>query len=452
MDPLSDLFPESPDPIGSPAPSLAMLRTVIDGLPALIQVADLATHQILYMNRPAQARFGAGVGHPRGEVLHDDLSGSCPDRVRQPLLDGAGRPTGIHVRDGEDPHGGAWLEYREQAIRWVDGRWARLCIAFDISTRKRLEEELRLAARACETGEGILITDTTGTIVKVNAAFTRITGYSEADALGTNPRILKSNRNDPALYEDLWGSLLSHGEWRGEIWNRRKDGEIYPQWLNITAVRDDAGGATHYVGHFQDISERKRFEARIAYQALYDALTDLPNRRLLLDRLEQRLRESRRHGTWGGLLFLDLDNFKELNDRLGHLAGDVILREAGQRISRSLRKEDTAARFGGDEFIVLLHRLGEESGMARTHLLQVADKVRQRLSRPLWVAGTQVEIATSIGATLFNALDGGVDPIIHRADRAMYRAKQAGKNRILFMAENDGPTAEVEPDPPRPVP
>lgn len=437
MNPLNGLPPEVRGST-SLAQSLAVLRTVMDNLPALIYVADMGTHEILYMNRLAKERVGDAVGHLCWKVLLGGLPDPCPHCANHPLIDAGGRPTGLHAWDCENPQTGEWHECRAQAIRWEDGRWVRLHIAFDISARKRLEEDLRLAAWAFENSEGIVITDATGTIVKVNAAFTRITGYSGEEALGANPRILKSDRNDPVLYQDLWGSLLSHGEWRGEIWNRRKDGEVYPQWLSITAVRDDTGGTTHYVGHFQDISERKRFEARIAYQALYDALTDLPNRRLLRDRLEQRRLEARRHGTWGGLLFLDLDDFKDLNDRLGHLAGDIILREVGQRISRALRKEDSAARFGGDEFIVLLHRLGEEPEVARSHLLQVADKVRQQLARPLWVAGTQVEIATSIGATLFNALDGGVDPIIHRADQAMYRAKQAGKNRILFMAEDGG--------------
>lgn len=425
----------------SPRHSAAALQAVMDSIPALIYVADMQSHKVLYMNRLAKERFGDAVGRICWQSFHADQSGPCPSCNNSRLIDARGVPTGIHTRDCENPHTGQWLECREQVIRWLDGQWARMQIAIDISARKHMEEDLRLAARACETTEGIVITDTAGTIVKVNAAFTRITGFSAAEALGANPRILKSDRNAPSLYHDLWASLLICGEWSGEIWNRRKDGEVYPEWLNITAVRNEAGNTTHYVGHFQDISERKGFEARIEYQALYDALTDLPNRRLLLDRLEQRLCEARRHGTWGGLLFLDLDNFKDINDRLGHLSGDMVLREAAQRISQSLRKEDTAARFGGDEFIALLNHLGDDPVAARSHLLQVAEKIRHQLLQPLRLAEAQVEISPSIGATLFHALDANVDHIIHRADQAMYQAKQTGKNQILFMDRESIPNA-----------
>ncbi len=410
------------------------LQAILDGLPSFVYVSDTYTYELLFLNRKARDKFGDVTGRVCWEALHGREEGPCEFCPCHTQADKWGSPSAVQVSEVFSKPSGKWLEYRHQAIRWNGSQLVCLTVATDISERKWQDQELRMVARAFDTTEGIMITDADGNIVKVNSAFSRLTGYSEQEALGANPRILKSERNDPALYLKMWQALCEHGNWNGELWNRRKDGEEFPLGISITAVKSDNGRASHYVAHFQDISERKRFQAQIERQALHDALTDLPNRRLLLDRLEKRLAEARRHDTPGSLMFLDLDNFKDYNDRLGHAAGDLILRETARRITSCVRKEDTVARFGGDEFVVLLFNLGESPAAARVHALEVAEKIRKRLIRPMQHESHRIDNRTSIGIALFPHGDDEVDDIIRRADQAMYQAKREGKNCIRLSA------------------
>ncbi len=302
----------------------------------------------------------------------------------------------------------------------------------DISAKKQSEEALHLAATAFEAHEAIAITDLRGTFLRVNGAFSEITGYSAEEAIGQSPKLLQSGRHDSEFYREMWHCLSDSGYWEGEIWNRRKDGSIYLEWLTITAVHDSSGNASHYLAHFQDITERKQAEERIHYQAYYDALTDLPNRSQLLERLEQELARSTRHGHIGAVLFLDLDRFKTINDSLGHAVGDELLRQVAIRLKECLRVEDCAARIGGDEFVVLLNELSDVTVEAAEQAQQIAEKIRISLASPYDINKQRLHSSPSIGIALFPQGEESGAELLKQADIAMYHAKEEGRNASCF--------------------
>ena len=312
----------------------------------------------------------------------------------------------------------------------------RLIQAFhrDISERRRAQEAQRIAATAFEAQQGMFITDAQRVILRINQAFTEITGYSAEEAVGQTPRLLGSGRHDAAFFAGITQDLQQQGAWQGEIWNRRKGGEIYPEWLNISAVRDDAGQTSHYVAIFADISERKKAEERIKHLAFYDPLTELPNRRLLLDRLTQALASGSRHLQRGALLFVDLDNFKALNDTLGHPEGDALLGQVAARLLACVRSGDTVARLGGDEFVVLLEDLSQSELEAATQTEILAQKIQGALNQDYPLAHGPYHSSASIGITLLDGATGesGEEPL-KRAELAMYQAKTAGRNTICFF-------------------
>jgi diguanylate cyclase (GGDEF)-like protein/PAS domain S-box-containing protein len=303
----------------------------------------------------------------------------------------------------------------------------------DITERKRAEADLRIAAIAFETQEGMIVTDAEGDILRVNRAFTVITGYAAEEAIGCNPRLLKSGRHDAAFYTSMWSSLRQTGTWQGEIWNRRRNGEIYPQWLTITAVQDDHDVVTHYVGTLTDITERKAAEDEIKHLAFYDPLTCLPNRRLLRDRLHQAIAASARNQRSGALMFIDLDNFKTLNDSFGHDQGDLLLQQVAQRLTASVREHDTVARLGGDEFVVLLEDLSGSIREAAIQAEYVGKKILASLNRPYALTGREHHSTPSIGVTLFSDHRETVDEVLRQADVAMYAAKAGGRNTLRFF-------------------
>ncbi|APE31390.1 GGDEF domain-containing protein [Halomonas aestuarii] len=308
-----------------------------------------------------------------------------------------------------------------------------LAVVREVTRARATEAQLRIAAMAFETHLGMLITDDQGAILRVNETFTRITGYTESEVLGRNPRMLSSGRHDEAFYRALWESVRQTGSWQGEIWNRRKNGEVFPEWLTISAVRDEAGELTHYVATFSDITRRKAAEEEIHQLAFFDPLTGLPNRRLMLDRLEGVLKDSYRNGQFGALFYLDLDNFKQVNDTQGHLAGDQLLQQVALRLGEVLRATDTLARLGGDEFAVLLHDLGRDPARVAVVAERVAYKLLGVLRSPMRLEGVEVEMTASLGITLYRDHETTLEQILQQADMALFKAKEAGRDTLRFF-------------------
>lgn len=297
-----------------------------------------------------------------------------------------------------------------------------------------LKEERQLYATVFESSSsGVMIAHRDRHIMAVNQAFTRITGYSADEVLGRDPHMLSSGQHEPAFYSDLWRTVNEQGYWQGEIWNRRKNGESYPEWLSISAVRDAHGLVTHYVGIFSDISAEKKTEDLLHQMAFYDSLTQLPNRRLLMDRLLLACSSSARTGQFGAVLFMDLDDFKDINDAKGHDTGDLLLQEVAQRLLGGVREGDTVARLGGDEFVVILNALGTQATEAATRAEQVAEKIRDMLGQPFTLNTYTVYTSPSIGVALFRDQAHDVDTLLKQADISMYRAKMAGGNSIQFF-------------------
>ena len=289
---------------------------------------------------------------------------------------------------------------------------------------------LQLAERVIESSfEGIMVTDKDVCIEFVNPAFTQLTGYTAEEVIGRSPDLLSSGRHDSEFYRRMWNSLETHGYWRGEIWNRRKTGELYLELLTITAITDDDGNTTHYAGLFTDITQNRKNEEQIRQLAYYDALTGVPNRRLLEDRLEHAIRHAHRKEMLLAVMFMDLDRFKEVNDTLGHAVGDDLLLQFTTRVKDCLREDDTLARLGGDEFIVLLPEMERLSDV-----FAVADRLIEANKRPYQINGNQINVGSSIGISLYPEDGTTVQELINGADIAMYRAKREGRNRYKLFA------------------
>jgi diguanylate cyclase (GGDEF)-like protein/PAS domain S-box-containing protein len=293
----------------------------------------------------------------------------------------------------------------------------------------RSHKDFHLARQVIEAAlDAVMIVDAQVRIEYVNPAFTRLTGYAAAEAIGQTPNLLKSGRHEAKFYEKMWAELTEAGHWQGEIWNRRKNGEIFAEWLTVTSLRGDDGHITKYAAIFNDITEKKKTEEFIWYQANYDALTGLPNRRLFHDRLEQDLKKAHRAGLSVALLFIDLDRFKEVNDTRGHHVGDQLLKEAAQRISLCVRESDTVARLGGDEFVAILTGVTDP-----TRTEQVAEQIIRSLEKPFQLGREKAYLSASVGITLYpgDALD--VHTMLKNADQALYVAKNQGRNRFSYF-------------------
>ena len=303
----------------------------------------------------------------------------------------------------------------------------------DTTERKRIKSGLSSAAIAFDSKEGMFVTDTQNLILQVNSAFTKITGYSAKDVIGKSPSLFQSGHHNGDFYAAMWESLNSTGSWEGEIWNRHKNGEVHPEYLSITAVIATDGVVTHYVAKLTDTTMNKAAVDEIERLAFYDPLTCLPNRRLLLDRLESALASSHNSGRKGALLFIDMDNFKMLNNTLGHGMGDLLLEQVARRIEPCVRAGDTIARFGSDEFAVILEGLSEHDLEAAAQTEMIGDKIMAILKQPYQLAMQQYFNTTSIGATVFSGHEQPKDELLKQANIAMYQAKDSGRNALRFF-------------------
>ncbi|OMG56424.1 hypothetical protein BJN45_02060 [Azonexus hydrophilus] len=394
----------------------------------VVGVEDVAPHRIRFLNPAAQELFGVR----EGEVIDQPLAAIIrrfPDAPGQTecllsrLVHGQTFECMISTPGREMPFPAQFV-----SSHTLDESGLIVLTVQDVTSRWEAEEQLRLAEQVFEySPEAILVTDGDGTILRVNPAFTLITGYPPEDAIGRNPRILRSDRHDEAFYREMWRSLADEDHWHGEIWDRRKNGETYPKWLCINAVRL-AQGNTRYVALFADISERKAHEERIDYLARHDALTGLANRRLLEDRFAKLLAAARRSDEGVALMLIDLDRFKQVNDSLGHQVGDQLLVEVARRLNVSVRAGDTVARLGGDEFVVLL--AGIES---HRDVVPVAEKIQAALVQAVHTPMHLLHTSPSIGVSLFPGDGGDLDSLLQAADIAMYQVKAAGRNAWMFF-------------------
>ena len=425
--------------------STARYRAVTQSANDAIVTADSAGN-VVGWNKQAEETFG----YTEEEILGRPLTQVIPHRYRESHLKGIGRvltgnasrvigrafeTEGLHKDQTEFPIELSLAKWEVGESCYVSGTIR------DISEKKRTEHHLRVAATTFEAQDGVVITDANKVILRVNRAFVDITGYSAEEAEGKTPSMLNSGRHDAAFYALMWGSISCNGSWQGEIWNLRKNGEIYPEWLTITAVKGIDHEVTNYVGTFTDITQRKTAENEIAHLAFYDQLTGLPNRRLLLDRLRHALAGSLRSGRHGVLMFFDLDNFKTINDTMGHDVGDQLLVQVGSRLTSCIREGDTIARLGGDEFVVILEDF-EASEMAALQAETVAEKIQFQLSQPylldLPMEGNAQRkrshhCTSSIGIALFCGHPVTAEELMKRADTAMYQAKAAGRNTLRFF-------------------
>lgn len=324
-----------------------------------------------------------------------------------------------------------WVEtYKAPVIDDAGDLLGTVGFCRNISERKSVEAQLRIAAIAFESQEGMIITDANSIILKINQSFTRMTGYTEQESVGQKMHLLKSGVQDSYFYNEMWKSIHDSGSWQGEIWNRRKNGEIYPEWLTITAVKNKDEIVTHYVGTMLDITARKAIERKVQHLAHHDPLTDLPNRTLLTDRLNQALAHVRREDTMLALMFIDLDKFKPVNDLLGHDIGDLLLKDvAGRLLSCVKRESDTVSRIGGDEFVVLLARIENEDDVKI-----IAKNILGAVSQPFNIHNHSIDISSSIGIALYPKHGNDAISLMKNADNAMYQAKNAGRNCFVFFA------------------
>ncbi len=410
----------------------AILENVADGI-----ITSDSRGTILTFNRAAEKIFGYEAKEIVGQnlamlmpgklaAMHDELMQRYAETGESGII-GVGREVTAQRGNGE----GFPVEIAITEMS-LGQETHFIGMVSDITERKQAEEQLRLSERVFSSNnEGIVITDERGRILRVNSAFTKITGYEEVEVLGETPAKVSSGKHDPDFYQNMWRDLKEEGHWQGEIWNRRKSGEVYPEWLSISAVRDEHNATTNYVGVFSDITEKKEAEARIFHMAHHDSLTGLPNRVMFDIKLGEGIERATQNGEFLSVLYLDLDRFKQINDTLGHPAGDELLQEVARRLTNQLRNTDVVCRVGGDEFIVLLQDLKEES-----HAGGVAQKVLNALSQPFTLQEREVFISASIGVALFPQDAGDQAGLIKNADTAMFQAKDRGRNNYQFYSQD----------------
>jgi diguanylate cyclase (GGDEF)-like protein/PAS domain S-box-containing protein len=413
------------------------IRSILDNLFTYVALLDV-NGVILEVNKAQLVQAGYLREKIIGQYFYDTPWWSYDEKVRAQLIEaiktakqGKNLRFDVEVRMGKELMP---IDFQLSPIKDKDGRVTNLLsTAVDITERKEAEEQLRIAAAAFETHEAILITDANANILRVNRAFQDITGFASEEVVGKNPRIISSGLHDKAFYKTMWKQLLETGSWTGEILDKRKNGDIYPKWITITAVKDQAGKTTEYVAIFTDMTKHKQAENEIRNLEYFDKLTGLPNRRLLLDRLQLALSLSARSRLYGALLFLDMDKFKTLNETQGHDYGDMMLIEVGRRIQECAREVDTVARLGGDEFVVLIEEIDSKVLEASQKTALIAEKIRAALTLTYVLKGHEFHSSPSIGISMYRGNVESADILMKYADIAMYQAKDAGRNTVRFF-------------------
>jgi diguanylate cyclase (GGDEF)-like protein/PAS domain S-box-containing protein len=412
------------------------VRTLLKTIPDLVWLKDVDG---VYLACNAQFERLAGVaekdlvGKTDYEFFDKDLADAFRENDRQALGRGKSRTNEEWLTFATDGYRGLFetikTPMRDQAGRLI----GVLGVARDITERNQAQEQLRIAAAAFEAQEGIAVLGADRRILRVNRAFTEITGYANEEVAGKPPNLLRSDKHDDAYYQTLWDRIDHEGSWSGELCYQRKSGERYPAWFNTVAVKSDGGEITHYVATMIDLTERKAAEQQIKRLAYYDSLTQLPNRRLFHDRLQQALADSARSGRKGALLFIGLDNYKFINETAGHHIGDLLLVEVARRLSGCLQEENTAARIEGDEFVVVLEGLSESVAEAGARAKAIGEKILSALGQPYVLAERLHHSAPSIGVTLFIDAVDSLDELLKQADIAMSHAKLGGRNTLRFF-------------------
>jgi two-component system CheB/CheR fusion protein len=409
-----------------------ILLAIMNNSTSIIALKDLAG-RYEFVNRQFERFFGLESRDVLGKTDAQVLPRKIADDFRTKELDVVRQRSSLEFEDQLTFASGQerFLHSIRFPLLTEDGVVYSICTqSTDVTEHKRAEDQLRLAARVFDrAGEGIVVTDAEQRILTVNSAFSQVTGYEVEEVLGKTPRMLSSGRHDAAFYQSLWTHLQTHGWWQGEIWNKRKNGDVYPEWLTINAVADPEGKVINYVGIFSDISVVKESQRKVEFLATHDELTGLPNRALFMDRLRQAIAHAGRGENTFAVLFIDLDNFKVINDSLGHAAGDDLLKEIAVRLRDCVRVGDTVARFGGDEFALLI----EEATVAEAEM--TAQRIADSLLHPHAIARQNVYPSASIGICLYPT--DGLDPetLLKNADSAMYQAKDGGKRSHHFFTD-----------------
>jgi len=425
-----------------PAQEPSLVQAVINAVPAPVFYKDLKG-RYMGCNRAFELFIGKSLAELAGRTVFDlfeeDLA-TVYARADQTLIDAGG--TQVYEAQVRYADGSLHDVVFHKGLFHIGetGTDGLVGVILDITERKHAEDELRMNALVFEAAsEAIMVTDASNIIEAVNPAFTQITGYTADEVRGRDPGFLSSGRQDKAFYAQMWADLNAKGVWNSEIWNRRKSGEVYPEWLSLARHANPDGSTRNYVAVFSDISRRKRDQEQLQWQANYDPLTELPNRNLLVDRAGRAIEYAKRDRHKVGLLFLDLDQFKAINDSLGHAAGDEVLRQVARRISSCVRSIDTVARFGGDEFVIVVDQIHSETDLAR-----IATKILGALQQGIPIAENEdVVLGANIGATLYPDSSGDIDTMLRDAGTAMHLAKAQGRNLLNFFTSEMNEEAQV---------
>ena len=405
------------------------LTAIMNASPTLSSLKDTAGRYV-FVNHKFEEHFGVNADDIIGKTDRQIFGGRIADEFRQRDLEVLRNNSAQEVEERvPTARGERILNSVRFPLLGDDGVVYAICTqSSDITERKHAEDQLRLAARVFDhSGEGIVVTDANARILTVNDAFKRVTGYSEREAIGRSPSMLSSGKHGTEFFEEMWKSIQNNGWWQGEVWNRRKNGDLYPEWLTINSVRDAEGELVNYVGIFSDISVVKQSQKRIEYLATHDELTGLPNRMLFNDRLKMAISKCERNQSQLAVLFVDVDNFKLINDTMGHDVGDILIKQVAESLKLCIRAGDTVSRFGGDEFTIIFEIENT------SEVVVAAQRIVDSLSLPHQLDGKQVFTTASIGISLYP--DDGADcqTLLKNADIAMYKAKERGKNNYQFF-------------------